>query len=77
MSSHHLVEEWIGGIVDLRILFQTPKKDEMIICEIGEYSRFWRLKMVGKFMLKSFWERKHYVNPSREVIVTVFVPSGK
>jgi hypothetical protein len=63
MSSPHLENKWIGGIADLHILFQTPQKDARIIGEIGEYSSFWRLTMVAKFMLKRFGKENPLIAP--------------
>ena len=53
MGSPHLEEEWIGGNVDLDLLFQIPQKDERIIGGKGEEASSRGPTMVVKNMLKN------------------------
>ena len=52
-SSPHLEEELIGGVVDLDLLFQSPKKDARIIGVIERNQGFSRSAMECIFMLKN------------------------
>jgi hypothetical protein len=56
-----------GGMYwwDCRSTYPLPNtsKDAMIIGEIGEYSSFWRLTMVAKFMLKRFGKENPLIAP--------------
>ena len=53
MGSPHLEEEWIGGNVDLDLLFKSPQKDDRIIGGMGEEASSKGPTMVVNFVLKS------------------------
>ena len=63
MGSPHLEEEWIGGNVDLDLLFKSPQKDARIIGGMGDEASSKGPTMVVNFVHKSIpncWGRRPF-----------------